>query len=118
MCTENFIRVDDVMESPKLARTLEVLESLAGDECHDSDDANLIVGLGRRLRSAGLPVDRLTLHLRTLHPEILGRTVAWSPQEPVQIMDRENGLDLSTDFVGSPVRHVMQTLEHSIDPNR
>ncbi|MFB9268112.1 adenylate/guanylate cyclase domain-containing protein [Bradyrhizobium erythrophlei] len=91
---------------------LEVLEWLASDECHDNDDAHLIAGLGRRLRSAGLPVDRLALHLRTLHPEILGRTVAWSPNEPVQVMDRENGLDLSTDFVGSPVRHVMQTLEH------
>lgn len=90
---------------------LEVLEWLAGDECQDSDDAHLIAGLGRRLRSAGLPVDRLAFHLRTLHPEILGRTVVWSPNEPVQIMDRENGLDLSTNFVGSPVRHVMQTLE-------
>jgi adenylate cyclase len=91
---------------------LDVLEWLAGDECQDNDDAHLIAGLGRRLRSAGLPVDRLALHLRTLHPEILGRTVAWSPNEPVQVMDRENGFDLSTNFIGSPIRHVMQTLEH------
>jgi adenylate cyclase len=92
--------------------TLEVLEWLAGDECHDSDDAHLIAGIGKRLRSAGLPVDRLTLHLRTLHPEILGRTVAWSPNEPVEVVDRENRLDQSSDFVGSPVWYVMQTLEH------
>ena len=105
-------RVQNEVASLTRPGIVEVLEWLTGDECHDSDDANLIAGLGRRLCSAGLPVDRLTLHLRTLHPEILGRTVAWSPQEPVQILDRENGIDLSTDFVGSPVRHVMQTLEH------
>src|SRR5690606_35560870 len=65
------------------AATVELIEWLVGDECHDLDDAGLAAGFGRRLRAAGLPIDRLTLHFRTLHPEILGRSVAWSPNEAV-----------------------------------
>jgi len=42
---------------------LAIIEWLSGDECHELDDAGLIAELGRRLRKAGLPIDRLTLHL-------------------------------------------------------
>ena len=93
------------------AAILDVVEWLAGNECHDLDDAGLVAGLGRRLRAAGLPIDRLTLHLRTLHPEILGRTVAWSPNEPVEIHDREHGIEVSADFIDSPLRRVMEMEE-------
>ena len=90
---------------------LDVVEWLSSDDCHELDDAGLIAGLGHRLRAAGLPIDRLTLHLRTLHPEILGRTVAWSPNEPVEIHDREHGIEVSADFIGSPLRQAMDSGE-------
>jgi adenylate cyclase len=90
---------------------IEIIEWLAGDECHETDDAGLAAGLGRRLRKAGLPLDRLTLHLRTLHPEILARTVAWSPGEPVEIRDREHGVEVCAGFADSPIRRVMETGE-------
>jgi adenylate cyclase len=86
-----------------------VIEWLAGNECHDLDDADFVARTGRRLRRAGLPVDRLTLHLRTLHPEFLGRTVAWSPGAPVQVADREHGVEQSDVFARSPVRQVMDS---------
>ncbi|MDE1991085.1 MAG: adenylate/guanylate cyclase domain-containing protein [Rhizobiaceae bacterium] len=73
------------------ATILGLIEWLSGDEAHASDEAGLIVGLGKRLRNLGLPVDRLVLSLMTLHPEIVGRSIAWSPDEPVQIRDREHG---------------------------
>ncbi|NKF33048.1 adenylate/guanylate cyclase domain-containing protein, partial [Pseudomonas sp. BGM005] len=56
---------------------LAIIEWLSGDECHALDEAGLVSGLGRRLQALGLPVDRLTLHLMTLHPELVGRTIAW-----------------------------------------
>ena len=71
-------------------------------------------GLGRQLRAAELPINRLAVHLRTLHPEILGRTVAWLPNEPVEVQDRQHGLEVRAEFVGSPIRHVMETLEHLV----
>lgn len=88
-----------------------IVEWLSGNECHDLDDAGLVAGLGRRLRAAGLPVDRLALHLRTLHPSILGRTVAWAPREPIEIHDREHSVMTLPDFADSPLRHVMETGE-------
>ncbi|MGO7209106.1 adenylate/guanylate cyclase domain-containing protein, partial [Rhizobium ruizarguesonis] len=50
---------------------LSIIEWLSGDECHALDEAGLVSGLGRRLQALGLPVDRLTLHLMTLHPEFI-----------------------------------------------
>jgi adenylate cyclase len=47
-----------------------IVEWLTGDKCHELDEAGTAAGLGQRLRSAGLPLDRLTVHLRTLYPEI------------------------------------------------
>lgn len=90
-------------------RVREVVDWLTGDESHDLDDADFMARIGRRLRRAGLPVDRLTLHLRTLHPEFLGRTVAWSPGAPVEVADREHGVEQSDVFARSPVRQVMDT---------
>lgn len=90
---------------------LEIVEWLTSNDCHEMDDAGLIAGLGLRLRRIGLPIDRLTLHLRTLHPEILGRTVAWAPNEPVEIRDREHGILATGVFAGSPLRQVMDSGE-------
>ena len=113
----------DGVGSVSSAATVELIEWLAGDECHELDDAGLAAGFGRRLRAAGLPIDRLTLHLRTLHPEILGRSVAWAPNEAVEVRDREHGIEVSPGFAGSPLRRVMETrrplivrLDGSIDP--
>lgn len=87
----------------------DIVAWFAGNECHDLDDAGFVAWTGRRLCAAGLPLDRLTLHLRTLHPEFLGRTVAWSPDCPVEIADREHGVEQSAVFARSPVRQVMET---------
>jgi adenylate cyclase len=88
---------------------LRITEWLSGDECRDLTDNGLIAGLGQRLLDQGLPLDRLTLHLPTLHPMIFARTVAWAPNEPVEILDRRHGAELSAAFAGSPLRQVMAT---------
>ena len=71
--------------SVNISATLSLIEWLTGDECHALDEAGLVSGLGRRLQALGLPVDRLTLHLMTLHPEFIGRTFSWAPGEPIEI---------------------------------
>jgi adenylate cyclase len=119
----------DKSESPLVAggtssaAAVELIEWLVGDECHELSDAGLAAAFGRRLRAAGLPVDRLTLHLRTLHPEILGRSVAWAPNEAAEVREREHGIEDSPGFAGSPLRRVMETreplivrLDGTIDP--
>lgn len=86
---------------------LDIVEWLTSDDCHELDDAGLIASLGRRLRAIDLPIDRLTLHLRTLHPEIFGRSIAWAPGEPVEIHDREHGIELSPSFIIAALMQVM-----------
>jgi len=88
---------------------LSLIEWLSGDECHGLDEPGLISALGRRLRVLGLPIDRLTLHLMTLHPELIGRTLAWAPGDPVEIHDREHGARQI--FANSPLRKVMDSRE-------
>ncbi len=88
---------------------LDLIEWLTGDECHALDEAGLVSGLGRRLRALGVPVDRLTLHLMTLHPEFIGRTIAWAPGEPVEIHDRDHGTRLT--IANTPLHRVFETRE-------
>nr|WP_244423740.1 adenylate/guanylate cyclase domain-containing protein [Rhizobium sp. CF122] len=88
---------------------LSLIEWLSGDECHGLDEPGLISALGRRLRVLGLPIDRLTLHFMTLHPELIGRTLAWAPGDPVEIHDREHGARQI--FANSPLRKVMDSRE-------
>ena len=84
-----------------------VVEWFADDESHDLDDVDFVARTGWQLRKAGLPVDRLTLHLRMLHPELPGRTVAWSPGAPAQVVDRGYDVEQSAVFARSPVRQAM-----------
>lgn len=81
-----------------------LIEWLSGDECHDAPDGEVLAVLGRRLRGLGLPIDRLSLHLRTLHPEILARTVAWSEGEPVAMQDRDISVERLPDYESNPLR--------------
>jgi adenylate cyclase len=97
------------------------IEWLAGDECHALDEAALAAGLGRRLRSAGLPLDHLGLYLRTLHPEILGHTIGWAPDEPVQVYRRPHDIVRSAAYLSSPIVAVLETqtpVVLRVDPRR
>jgi adenylate cyclase len=42
----------------------------------------------------GISLDRLVLHLMTLHPDVIGRSIAWAPREPVEVYDSRNGSQL------------------------
>jgi adenylate cyclase len=103
------------------ARMSATIEWLARDECHALDEAGLAAELGRRLRSAGLPLDHLGLYLRTLHPEILGHTIAWVPDEPVRVYRRPHDFVHSAAYLDSPIVRVLETQTPSVvrlDPQR
>jgi adenylate cyclase len=89
--------------------TLPILEWLIGEECGALDDAGLIAGVGERLRATGLPLDRLGLYLRTLHPEFFGRALVWTPGEPVESENRDYGILALPAYAESPVRRAMES---------
>jgi len=67
----------------------EIARWLSSDACHELDDGAMLSGLSDQLRSLGMPIARVGLHLRTLHPRFLARSILWSPGEPAHIIDRE-----------------------------
>lgn len=91
------------------ARQLGLIEWLSGEECRVLDEAGLIAGLVRRLRSLPLPLDGVALYLRALHPEIRARIVVWSPETAVEIHDRKHVMQHIAAFAGSPLRRAMET---------
>jgi adenylate cyclase len=103
------------VEGKQTGGVFEVIRWLCSDVCHDLDDADMISGLGRRLRLLGLPINRLGLHLRTLHPQILARSIMWSPDEPVQIIDGESIAGPLPDGLNNPLSRVRQTHEWVIE---
>ncbi|HTA65369.1 MAG TPA: adenylate/guanylate cyclase domain-containing protein [Xanthomonadaceae bacterium] len=92
-----------------LAAVLESIEWLTGDESHDLDAQALLAGLGLRLRRMGIPLDRLVLHLRTIHPETRGRTLAWAPDEDVEIHDRAHGFESLAPFASVLLQQISET---------
>jgi adenylate cyclase len=101
-------RTDKLMSVPDVAPVSQIIEWLAGDDCHSMDEGGLISGLGDRLRAIGVPIDRLALHLMTLHPEIFVTSVAWTAEEPVDIQDRQHGT-VSLAFMDSAISHAMRS---------
>src|SRR6516165_4263475 len=47
----------------------------------------VLTELCQRLTAAGLPLWRVTVFVRTLHPEIVGRRFTWHPETGTEITD-------------------------------
>jgi adenylate cyclase len=66
---------------------------------------NLFADLCGRLRAAGVPLDRATMHLRTLHPQFQGARVLWRPDlAGPELNLLEHGIFDDPRFVNSPVK--------------
>ncbi len=85
----------------------DIIEWLASDYSHDLDMAGLLEGLGSRLTKAGIPLDRLVLHLLTIDPEFIARVIAWAPGEPVGTVTRLHGYNESAFGHKNPVRYAL-----------
>jgi adenylate cyclase len=86
---------------------IEIIEWLVGDECQHGTSLVLAERLGAKLREAGVQLDRLNLHMRTLHPEILAHRIGWIPGEPAHEVFIDHGHALSAAFLSSSLRRVM-----------
>jgi len=59
-----------------------------------------------RLVGCGIPLWRVAVFVRTLHPHIMGRRFIWRPGAGVEVRDAPFDLLESAEFRGSPVAHV------------
>jgi len=91
----------------KLFRGLEtsaIIEWLVSDQCSDLDEAALVMSLGSKLSLAGVGVDRIGLFLYMLDPEILARSILWSPGSGIESRNWEHGIDRSPGYAVTPIR--------------
>jgi adenylate cyclase len=59
-----------------------------------------------RLVGCGIPLWRVAVFVRTLHPNIMGRRFVWRPGAGVEVMDAPFDLFETAEFRGSPVAQV------------
>jgi len=71
----------------------------------------VLTELCQRLTAAGLPLWRVTVFVRTLHPEIVGRRFTWHPETGTEVVDGSFELLERRSFLESPMMHVSNTGE-------
>ena len=88
------------------------LDWLARESVYEPYIDNLFGGVCNRLRGDGVPLDRATLHLRTLHPQLLGATITWQPgMEDARIDFHERSALERPAYLNSPVRALFEGAE-------
>ena len=63
----------------------------------------VLTELCERLTAAGLPLWRVTVFVRTLHPEIVGRRFVWHPETGTVVTDGSFELLERRSFLDSPM---------------
>ena len=66
-------------------------------------------GACRRLRDEGVPIDRAEAFVRTLHPNVPGRSFVWHSDRPVDVIEHTYAFLQSEDFRRSAVSEVCRT---------
>ena len=103
---------DDSVLSPKLRgrgreEAQPVIDWLLSMRLRQSRITLLFDGFLRQLNAVGVPVDRSTLHLRQLHPQLRARTVLWEADAGGAMeIPRVHGVEHTDLFLKSPVRLV------------
>ena len=69
--------------------------------------------LCERLLACGIPLWRVAVFIRTLHPNVMGRRFVWRPGAEVETSEAPFELLASADFLENPVARVYQT-SHAI----
>ena len=72
------------------------------------DNSELFERSCERVRDAGVPLDRATLHLRALHPEYRGVARIWRPGLPLEVRFMDHGIEKTASYLESPVRAVTE----------
>src|ERR1700682_5608257 len=83
-----------------------------------SSPPQMVAEFCERLVRAGLPLWRVGLFVRTLHPDILGVNFIWKPGAEVVVGTADFGLLDSPEFISSPLAIVFgecREVRHRID---
>jgi adenylate cyclase len=93
---------------PHAGMVRELSDWLAREGRFLPDNGAILGELCERLTAAGLPLDRVSLHLRALHPRYRGVSRMWQPGMPVDERFLDHGIEKTAMYLESPVRAVAQ----------
>jgi adenylate cyclase len=92
--------------SPDRCDTTSVAEWLIDGARSAPEAGEVLAQLCHRLLACGIPLWRVAVFVRTLHPDIPGRAFVWRPGEEVQVRMADFELFESEEFRNSPVAGV------------
>ncbi|QJE74373.1 adenylate/guanylate cyclase domain-containing protein [Aerophototrophica crusticola] len=86
-----------------------VVAWLLAEGYHLSTAPTLLEGFLAHLRALGLGIDRCSLNVRLLHPQIRGITYTWrSDRDGVEQVNREHGVEHTPGYKTSPIAAIME----------
>jgi adenylate cyclase len=71
--------------------------------------AQVLAQLSERLVACGIPLWRVAVFVRTLHPQVMGRRLIWRPGTEVEVSEAPFELLQSADFLDNPIAQVYAT---------
>jgi adenylate cyclase len=71
--------------------------------------AQVLAQLSERLVACGIPLWRVAVFVRTLHPQVMGRRFIWGPGTEVEVSEAPFELLESADFLENPIAQVYAT---------
>ena len=72
---------------------------------------DVLAQLCERLVTCGIPLWRVAVYVRTLHPQVMGRRFVWRPDSEVETAEAPYTLLETAEFRDSPIARVYQTGE-------
>jgi adenylate cyclase len=86
-----------------------VAEWLILEAMHEPDSEGFVGGLSERLLSHGIPLWRVVVGARALHPQLFGRTIMWERGcHCTTERERPHGVERSDEYLANPVRLIHQ----------
>lgn len=87
---------------------LALLDWILGDARMLPSIPSLLDAFARRLETAGVPLARMTLGLRLLHPQIRFKSYYWRrAEEAVEIVQRGHDTESSPEYLASPIAAIL-----------
>jgi len=76
---------------------------------HLPDTQTLLAALCRRLYARGMPIWRVVMSARAMHPQLFGRTITWDRGCDCTIeRERFHGIESTPEYLESPVRAIYE----------
>jgi adenylate cyclase len=99
----------DLSQPNRPAELASVIAWLAGGARSAPRSQDVLQELCARLVDCGLPLFRVAVFVRTLHPLLMGRSFVWRPDREVVVSDAPFQLLDDTEFLTSPVLRIYKS---------